>query len=159
MKKKTGLFITFRLQKREKKNMLLTNKKDLNHHMSLIYLSFLVIWYNKHDHMINDTFIIDYQVVLADLILNVVSIRAGGEEHGHNGPRPHHHPHNIDDDDDDKEDYDNCEEHSSATSASDRQHSHEAAEADVLGRGEAAMQGRAFLRHEGQELPAVRRKA
>ena len=106
--------------------------------------------------MINDTFIIDNQVVLRDVILIVVSIRAGREEHGHNGPGPNHHPHNIDDDD--KEDYDNCEEHSSATSASDRQHSHEAAEADVLGRGEAAMQGRAFLRHEGQELPTVRRK-
>ena len=28
--------------KKEKKNMLLTNKKDLNHHMSLIY--FAVSW-------------------------------------------------------------------------------------------------------------------
>ena len=46
--KKTGLFITFRLQKREK-NMLLTNKKDLNHHMSLIY--FAVSWVHSGHHI------------------------------------------------------------------------------------------------------------
>ena len=87
-------------------------------------------------------------------------IPAGGEEHGHDGSDHNHRQ----PDDDNNTDDDNEENHDDRAEQSDGdrgQHAHEAAEAivDVLGGrgGEAALQGRALLRREGQELPAVRR--
>ena len=90
------------------------------------------------------------------------NIPAGGEEHGHDGPGHNHRQPDDDnnvDIDDNEENHDDGAEHSDGDRG---QHAHEAAEAvlDVLGGGrggEAALQGRALLRREGQELPAVRR--